>query len=344
MPFILGRMTPDDSASHSTDGEEFSGDRLHQPHDKLFTAAFGVPENAAALLRSELPRELADAIDWHSLRLEPGSFVDARFRQSHTDLLFSANIGGSEALLYILFEHQSSRDPRLPLRLLGYMANIWDQMDRRRSGLMKLPPILPVVISQNAELWDVPECLAELLDLPRALKDILRPFIPDFHYRHLQLAAMDYETIPGTSSGILVLRVMKAERLGELLSDPMWDESLLVAVPPEIFEMVLRYILGRDIDKGTFEARIEEISNPQIRSTAMTLAQVYRQEGLEKGMERGHQKGRQASILETLECRFGSIPTEIRDAVARVESDGQLRALNRAAIQSASLAEFAKHL
>jgi hypothetical protein len=311
-------------------------DDLHQPHDKLFAATFGVPENAAGLLRSTLPADLSAVIDWDSLRLEPGSFVDSRFRQSHSDLLFSAAVAGRETFLYVLFEHQSTRDPRLPLRLLTYMLRVWDRFDRLHPHPRKLPAILPVVLSQNAEIWDVPERLVELLDLPDELSGTFHPYIPDFGYRHLQLAGMTYEEIPGTSAGIFVLRAMKAERLGALLEDVVWEEDLLIQVPPELFEMVLRYILGRDIDRGAFETRLNKIGNPQIRSKAMTLAQVYRQEGRQEGL----QKGRQEDIIEALDLRFGSSPKTVRDAIFAIEDEEKLRILLRGAIQSASIEQF----
>ena len=80
-------------------------------------------------------------------------------------------------------------------------------------------------------------------------------------------------------------RRRKAERLGSLLEDPIWDEELLIQVPPELLEMVLRYILTRDVDGDGFEARINKIGDPQVRSKAMTLAQVYRQEGRWEGRQ-----------------------------------------------------------
>jgi len=337
-------MASNESSEGEPTGDNTGSESLHQPHDKLFAATFGVPENAAALLRAKLPADLAAAIEWDSLRLEPGSFVDSRFRQSHTDLLFSATIGDGETLLYVLFEHQSTRDARLPLRLLSYMVRVWDRYDRRHPQSQKLPPILPVVLSQNAELWEVPESLGELLDLPDALIETLRPYIPDFRYRHLQLAGMDYEDIPGTSSGIFVLRAMKAERLGSLLEDPVWEEELLLRVPPELFEMVLRYLLCREIDRDAFEARVNLLGDTQIRSKAMTLAQVYRQEGHLEGRQEGLQKGRQEGVLDALVLRFGAVPDGVRGSVFSVNDDSKLRALLRAAIQCASIEEFSAQL
>jgi predicted transposase YdaD len=70
---------------------------------------FGQPEHARGALRAILPAALAEALDWSTLALQPGSFVDAALRHQHTDLLYAAAWrDGSEALVYPLFEHQST--------------------------------------------------------------------------------------------------------------------------------------------------------------------------------------------------------------------------------------------
>jgi hypothetical protein len=43
--------------------------------------------------------------------------------------------GGGEALVYVLLEHQSTFDPRMPLRLLQYLVRVWEAWD--------LPPWAP---------------------------------------------------------------------------------------------------------------------------------------------------------------------------------------------------------
>lgn len=78
---------------------------VHHPHDKLFKVGFSDPETAAGFLRGELPAALGEAVDWSRLRLEPGTFIDTHLRVSASDLLFSAPVGESECLVYILFEH-----------------------------------------------------------------------------------------------------------------------------------------------------------------------------------------------------------------------------------------------
>jgi predicted transposase/invertase (TIGR01784 family) len=79
------------------------------PHDALFKAVLGAPERAAGVLRTIVPAEVGEAVQWQALSLCSGSFVDAALAYQHSDLLFSARWRtGQEALLYFLMEHQSS--------------------------------------------------------------------------------------------------------------------------------------------------------------------------------------------------------------------------------------------
>ena len=67
-------------------------------HDRLFRAGLSNPAAAAAFLIDRLPPEVAARIDWTTLKLEPGSFVDPDLRLSESDLLFSAEAAGINVL------------------------------------------------------------------------------------------------------------------------------------------------------------------------------------------------------------------------------------------------------
>jgi len=84
-------------------------------------SGFSDPVNAGAFLRDQLPPRLSAQVEWEAMRLEPGSFVDSKFRTSESDLLFSVPIKGRESYLYLLFEHQRAFDGWIGLRLLRYI-------------------------------------------------------------------------------------------------------------------------------------------------------------------------------------------------------------------------------
>jgi len=342
-----------------------SDEALHQGHDKLFKLGLSAPADAAAFLRWRLAPALADSVDLEALHLEPGSFVDSQFRSSESDLLFSAPFRGRGTddpgcLFYFLLEHFSSL-PKFPgLQILRYMVRIWEsriaEAGEEGSALDKLPPIVPVVVFQNRDRWEVPTRFAEQVAMPPSCEEALRPFVPDFDFSLLQLAEIPYEAIAGTPAGILVLRTLKAERRGELLGDAVWDEPLMAKAGRELFERVLRYLMGGGVDKEAFRRRLKKVVEPEISTAAMTLAQQFIQEGLEEGIEQGIERGieqgiekgieagHRADILEILRLRFGDVPEGLGEAVEGTSGAERLRALLRAAILASSLEEFAASL
>jgi predicted transposase/invertase (TIGR01784 family) len=294
-----------------------------------------------------LPRKLARRIDWTSLTLVSGSFIDPEFAATSSDLLFTAKIDGQPAFLYILFEHQNQEDPLIGLRLLTYMVRIWNDYLRNNSGATKLPPILPLVLAQDNKPWKSSTRFADLIDIPEGAGE-MKKHIPDFEFQLVELFRMPFEKILGTPMGILTLRALKAEKLQALLHDLVWDESLLIQLPSASFEMLMRYILDRDLDKPAFRRRLKTLRNPKLSKNAMSLAEQFRQEGIRKGRQQGRQEGvifsKQQDILEALEIRFQRVPEGLREEIETIIDAKKLTHLLRAAITSADLESFAVEL
>jgi predicted transposase/invertase (TIGR01784 family) len=115
---------------------------LNQPHDKLFKATFSKLENAQSFLQGVLPQQVLPQVAWNSLRLLPATFIDPRFQNSESDLLHSDAIRGTQVLLYLLLEHQSSEDPRMAIRSLCYVVRIWETFAGANPPRAKLPPFI----------------------------------------------------------------------------------------------------------------------------------------------------------------------------------------------------------
>ena len=328
---------------------------LHQPHDKLVKSTFSDPDNACAFLQANLPRKLARRIDWSTLSLASGSFIDPEFAATSSDLLFTAKIDGQPAFLYILFEHQNQEEPLIGLRLLTYMVRIWNDYLRNNPGATKLPPILPLVLAQDNKPWKTSTRFADLIDIPEGAGE-MKKHIPDFEFQLVELFRMPYDKILGTPMGILTLRALKAEKLQALLDDTVWDESLLVQLSPACFEMLMRYILDRDLDKPAFRRRLKTLRNPKLSKNAMSLAEQFRQEGIRKGRQQGRKEGRQEghqeglifskqqAILEALEIRFKRVPEGLREEIEAIIDTKKLTHLHRAAITNADIESFASEL
>ena len=341
-----------------------SEDSLHQPNDKLLKATFSVPENARAFFENHLPGDLAAALEWSSLALEACTFIDPQFASSESDLLFHIKLHQSDAFLYLLFEHQSTEDPRMALRLLSYIVRIWERFAKNNAPPAKLPAILPVVLAQGKRPWKTSTRLEDLIDLPPAFAHVLRAWQPTLAYHLMELVRLPYESIAGTPEGIITLRALKAQPMDELLGDALWDEPLLFLLPEDALERILRYIFNADANVSLFEERIKKIRTKPLQTKTMTLAEQLIQKGLEKGLEKGIQQGRQegeetgrqtglsegelrafrTAVLRALEIRHGGYPEGIREALEAIQDPKQLELLHETAIRSTSLEAFAEKL
>ena len=92
---------------------------MSQPHDALFKMDFGEPAALRGFLRDVLPPEVVPLLDLSQLTPLPTSQVNDKLAVRIPDLLYQAPWrGGGQAQLAVVMEHQSSPDPRMPLRAL----------------------------------------------------------------------------------------------------------------------------------------------------------------------------------------------------------------------------------
>jgi predicted transposase/invertase (TIGR01784 family) len=177
------------------------------PHDALFKAAFGQPDLARSELEFVLPPAVRTHLDLATLEVCPGSFVDDELRHAHTDLLYRTRTrSGAEVLVYVLFEHQSTFDPRMPLRLLRYVVGVWEAWEREHPGL-KLPVVIPVVLSHDPGGWLAPPEFASMLDASPDVLAAMRPYLPLFRFVLDDLEAVSLDALAARRLHALALLV-----------------------------------------------------------------------------------------------------------------------------------------
>jgi len=300
------------------------------PHDALFKYVFSQPSHAASELAAVLPAELVRRIDWASLALEHGTFVDERLSDRHSDLLFSVRCDGRDALLYVLFEHQSSPDRLMPFRLLRYLVRIWDRFLEKHPDAPRLPAVLPVVLHHGDSGWNAPTDLHALIDLDPGTLAAAAPLLPQLRFLLDDVSRVDEEglrarslTALATAALMMLARARSSPNLvaelgrwldvlGRVLEAPNAVAALsalieyafrVAEVPPEEFRQLLHQ-LGPAADEAYM-------------TTAQKLTEKARQEALEKGRAEGRAEGRAGLLLRQLGLRFGALPEEV---AARVRS------------------------
>ncbi len=260
-------------------------------NDGFFKAVFSQPEHATAFFKSHLPPAITAKVDWNSLKVLPGSFVKSSLQQVHSDLLFSIRIGERESLLYLLFEHQSSPDPAMPLRLLGYVTEIFTR--HHKSYGLPLPPVLPFVFHQGPVTWNLSTAFEDLFDLPTELAADLLPFLPKFHHALLDLTRFDPDTGEEDTRLRVVLQLMKLARQKELLRFFQWLAGFSAKdLPDNLLGLMLLYALHSDSDLDAETIYHTLSANPELEKNAMSVAEKLITQGRVEGRTEGRTEGR----------------------------------------------------
>ncbi len=323
------------------------------PHDALFKATFSQVRHARSLLRSVLPPALAAAVDWSTLRRRPGSFVNEELTEQHTDLLFHARFHQRTTYFYLLFEHQSSADRWMLLRLLEYMTRVWREHLAKQPTASLLPVIVPVVLHHSETGWTCATAFEELMDLDDTTRPHALPYVPCFR---LILDDVSHATDDDlraraiTALAKLVLACFHHARdMRSLLSNlRAWNQTMAEVRSTShglrAFALVLRYIFHavHDLGPGQVRALVEGATDPDIEEEMLSLADKLleqgRQEGRQEGLQKGLQKGRAETVLKLLKLKFGKVPQSAAVRV-RVASEADLDRWTERILTAGSLAE-----
>ena len=251
-------------------------------------------------------------IDWPSLAVIPTSFVKSSLQQIHSDLLFSVTIADRETLLYLLFEHQSTVDPTMPLRLLGYIGELLTQQHKAHG--LPLPPVLPFVLHQGPDHWNVSTAFEDLFELPNEIAADLLPFLPKFHHALLDLSRSDPAAEESNTQLRIVLHLMKLARERQLLKYFRWlAETLVEQVPESLLGRLLIYALHADSELDAQQIYRSLTANPELEKRAMSVAEKLKAEGRVEGRVEGLSQGLWIGKIQTLEEFLGKPPSPRED-------------------------------
>jgi predicted transposase/invertase (TIGR01784 family) len=333
---------------------------IHARHDSLFKFTFGKAENAASAIAAVLPANISRHIDFGAFELQPGSFVDVELKGRHTDLLYRTRLRGTDgdAFVHILFEHQSSPDARMPLRMLGYMVRIWFSVLGEDAGA-RLPPIIPIVLYHGTQPWTVPTSMAQMYSDEVELADFA-PLLPSASFIVDDLSAVsDGELRARALTGMaqLTLGTLKHIQDGQAVIANLLDsfEALRAVWTASdglrAIEALTRYILtNNDVAEQAVGDTLGEVLGDEAREVAMTTAQRLFEEGREEGeqigLQRGREEGRKAerrlALHTVITKKFGELDDESLERFEALDLDG-LASIYEVVFTAEDLNEILEH-
>lgn len=309
--------------------------KIQTPHDSFFKETMGKVEVAEDFLNNYLPESIKDIVDTGNLEPQKDSFIDKELNETFADMLFKTNIYGEEGYIYFLFEHKSYTSKNVSLQFFKYMTSIWDAKVKNEKR-DELPVILPLLIYHGKDKWNVGNTLGNIIKGYDNLSQDVKRYIPNYEYLLYDISRYTDEEIKGSA----YLRIMFTILRDIFTKD---EKEIYITIIKSIeyikeledkqsgveyFETMMRYIFSvrNDLTKETANEIISnlETTYPEGSEVMMTLANQFRDEGLEKGIVIGMEEGRRKEKIDTaiklLTKKFGFLPGDLKDRIKELDS------------------------
>src|SRR6056297_443052 len=132
--------------------DEKNNSKVLNPHDKVFREVYSNKENARSLLADKLPDNVLKLVDLNTLEISKDSFIEKELADYYSDILYRVDLtGGSQGVIYVLFEHKSYYDKYVHLQLLEYMVKIWRLYIKQHKESPDCQPIVIPLLVCHAE-------------------------------------------------------------------------------------------------------------------------------------------------------------------------------------------------
>ncbi|EAO1484629.1 Rpn family recombination-promoting nuclease/putative transposase [Salmonella enterica] len=271
-------------------------------HDGLFKLFLREPDTARDFLAVHLPADIRAQVRLDTLKLEPGSFVDQKLRELHSDVLYSVETAeGHAGYIYCLVEHQSTADRMMAWRMMRYSMAVMDA--HLKKGNDTLPVVVPLLFYQGTvrpypystdwmDCFDAPALAREVYSRPWPLVDVSVMEDSDLQ-SHRRMALLE-----------LVQRDIRHRDAASLLRDVV-QLIRLAGNTREQVEAVLCYIIYNGMTSESITPFLYELAGeiPEYKELIMgTIAQQLKEEGIQLGIQQGIEQARlvaQQKLLET---------------------------------------------
>jgi hypothetical protein len=308
------------------------------PHDALVRAIFGQPQHAASELRAVLPSAVLAELRLETLSPVEGSFIDEGLRASSADLLFTVSLrDGGSSFVYVLFEHQSTLDERMPLRLLRYQARIWERHAAEHPDEPRIPPIVAMLLHHGPKPWPWPPSFSSVLAVDELRRAAFGRTLVSFDFVLDDLATQTDAQILARTSDAIVRLTLLALRNGRLR--PRLFELVVSAMKALRNELRGPTVGSALVRLASYAFEVDETPPKVIRAAfEAAFAPEHGSEVMVTAADMMRAEFRRELLLDQLEVKFGSVDPATR---ARIEqaSNEQVVAWLRRVVVVATLGE-----
>jgi len=249
------------------------------------------------LLEGFVHEDWVQLCDFTTLEKQNNSFVSKSWQRRESDVIWRLRLKDQWLYVYILLEFQSSPDPFMALRMLGYtslfLQDVVKQQQLKQGD--KLPPVLPLVIYNGEADWRSPVSFSELLqDMPLSLAA---------HQPKLDYVLIDENRCSDQELKLynLVTYLVKMEKSDDELELVDLVGTLIGCLSTKSDTPDLGHDFAHWIIRSLLPAKMPGTDMPQVEQLQevknMLAERVtqwkdrWRREGLQEGIEQGIEQG-----------------------------------------------------
>jgi predicted transposase YdaD len=321
-------------------------------HDNGYKLLFSHAALVADVLRGFVKEDWVKEVDFESMERVEGSYVSDNLRRRESDMLWKVKWRGRSLYVYVLLEFQSRVDRFMAVRLMGYLALLYQDLIKQKalapSG--KLPPVFLLVLYNGKRHWRAALDVADLIEPVPGGLETYRP--------HLRYALLDEARVPEMeleserNMAAALFRLEKSRDLDEfqravalVAADPQLDDSFRRSVHTWLTQVLMpAKFPGFPLAEARSLEEVDTMLAENVKRWTREWKKEGIEEGLKKGLQKGLKKGREEGLrvahdllLSQMADRFGPLPVKIRRQVEGIKDVDELKKLGNRLLVASSL-------
>jgi len=292
------------------------GDGVAKEHDKGYKELLSNKRIFLELVRTFIRDEWVGAIDEQGLVRVDKSYILKEFTEIESDIVYRIQRHDRDIIFYILLELQSKVDFSMPIRLFGYMVEIWRDIlnntseTARKRKKFRLPVIIPAVLYNGEQRWTAARRFKEI----QAGYESFGDYVLDFRYILFDVNRYDDQDLREAANVIstvffldkrtsyteildrikLILKIVRKFDPDQLRLALQWAEHVFIPRLPESIREGVEHVLR--------EATLQEVENV-VTNLGIALDEMKKdakvqgmkegkKEGIKEGMKEGKREGK----------------------------------------------------
>ena len=281
-------------------------DTTHKQHDTGYKELFSYPEFVQQLIEGFAPAEMAELMDFSTLKNHSGNYITPLFEEKFEDVVWSVEVTWQgvtqQVFLYILLEFQSRVDRTMPIRLMHYVACFYDHLLKNGTTTPHkgLPPVLPIVLYNGSERWTARQDIYDMAHPePPAFLQVYQPHLRYYLVDEGRYTDEELNLRQTPLSGVFSIENASMDRKG--LQQAVDRIVAIIQADPhkERIDKIITRWLKRHLQRLGAEVNLDQLNSlvedkDMLAENLENWAQQERREEREKVLQETEQRLREA--------------------------------------------------